>query len=580
MNEPINDKNIPNPIPIDGENFEILGLDQKELGLVSKLLWKIQNYNVPIQLKEKLPTSLLYIFIMTLSSIPFEQLFVAEPSLLAAITLIRSTIPQTLLAKFPDVFQNSKNINQDISNFITKALEENNYLLLSEFSQIFEELTDQNPNLLNKDTFVKIIEQCTTRLEIVIRANEDNSKRRHVETVSLIKVNQDQILQQITDLKFSLMSSITGYQNDIVSEVKLVPKWFVDRSENLNEVVDSLILKDKPLVYIIRGSTGIGKSAFVNKLCHEKKIRDFFTDGIFSLDLRDNGNPENIKAWFLNKILKHNSSCPYTNETPFSNLASEFCSIFQDKKILFILDNLENFDLASELNKFIPVSGDFAFVVTTQKSWLLKEFPNNSHEYTKMYEIDEVSEVFRLFEIEFERKLTDEEEYKIQNFLIENRGSNIPGILHFLAQNKAYDYKELPELMNNSEIFLNLYEEMDETIVSEAKFKKIFDFIYNGLQSEHERLVLRVLSRVKSKFNSLPLIKKILGEFIDINRQSPLYIERLITPLTKSSILIRHQNGMYTLNPIIRAFAYTKDPLDSKEVEKIRIIESIYTLES
>ncbi len=152
----------------------------------------------------------------------------------------------------------------------------------------------------------------------------------------------------------------TGYlPSQVVQPPFYVPKLdgssiFVKRTENINEVVSELFQHKS--VTALWSPHCYGKTTLAKMVCYEPRIKQYFTGGIFWIEIRDNLDAK--KA--LRKLYKNLTGYFVEDVEPY-----DLVQQWSQKPTLVVLDNVETKD---ELTLFLDSSGESCqFLITTQR---------------------------------------------------------------------------------------------------------------------------------------------------------------------------------------------------------------------
>lgn len=349
---------------------------------------------------------------------------------------------------------------------------------------------------------------------------------------------------------------------------KIPPKdsKFIDRKEDIKEIIESVKKHKECMVYSIKGLGGIGKSAITIEICHifkstwdnsnEKEYlkpilggKKYFQDGILWIRFEEDISFERHIEMLSESI---NYKLEYRNNT--NELKNKIEELFYGNDILIVLDsaeqNKENF------TKFYKIFfGLKPVIVTTREKF---GFIENVKDLNKLNE-DDARELFKEY---LSSSLADKEIQIVDEICKEV--DYLPLAIIIMA--KMANDISLKEVRDNVNQKLSYKREMPNYADLKAiSIEDVFDISFKPLSDDEKR----VLS-VASIFN-YPFTKESLE---NIAKKSFEHLKKLVN----KSLINSENDGegglLYSFHPLMREFALNHfEKLSNKESLKKAKVE-------
>lgn len=401
----------------------------------------------------------------------------------------------------------------------------------------------------------------------------DNDTLSNIAFENIKKVIKEFYNQQVEEL----ISKVIANTDDIESEKekinlhihsKIPPKdpKFIDRKEDIKEIIESVKNHNECMVYSIKGLGGIGKSAITTEICHIFKStwdnsndkeyltpilgdKKYFQDGILWIRFEEDISFERHIEMLSESI---DYKLEYRNN--IDELKNKIEEIFYANDILIVLDsaeqNKENF------TKFYKIFfGLKPIIVTTREKF---DFIENIKDLNKLDE-DDARELFTEY---MSSSLADKEIQMVDDICKEV--DYLPLAIIIMA--KMADDISLKEVRDDVNQKLSYKRQMPNYADLKAiSIEDVFDISFNPLSDDEKR----VLS-VASIFN-YPFTKESLD---NIAKNSSKHLTKLV-----NKSLIKSENDgegglLYSFHPLMREFALNHfEKLNNKQSLKKAKVE-------
>lgn len=225
--------------------------------------------------------------------------------------------------------------------------------------------SDKNsPNYHLDFNDVAVLEKNTALMKLVKKYQKKDVPIKF-KSISDLKTSINEELRKIEQLEYDAIESCSTMQTkeqstpdnsfDITIHSNIPPqdKNFIDREDDIVEIIKAIINSNECLVYSINGMGGIGKSAIINEVCHifkatwdgnisKKYLEDilgkkpYFSDGILWIRFEEDLSLER-HIEILSELIEY--KIEYDKDT--NKLRYTLEKLFENKDILIVLDSCE-----------------------------------------------------------------------------------------------------------------------------------------------------------------------------------------------------------------------------------------------
>ncbi len=427
--------------------------------------------------------------------------------------------------------------------------------------------------LENNTELMKLIQKFKKKqTPIKFKSRNDLKSSVNEELRKIEQLEYEEILINTNNNQNIITTTKENYNIKIRTNLAPKDKNFIDREEDIKEIIRAIISSKECLVYSINGMGGIGKSAIINEICHifkatwEGKIykeylknilgeKSYFSDGILWIKFEEDISLEK-HIEILSTLIDY--KIDYTKDK--NKLKSILKQLFENKDVLVVLDsceqNIKNFKFFHDIFiDFIPM------LITSRKSF-------NFISYKKDLDILDKDSARELF------KQTISLNHDEMDIYIDNICKDIGYLpLAIIITSKITDKYGLDITLKKLKDKLS----QDGEIIKDGEEKNIninniFNLSFNLLDQKEKKILA-----LASIFN-YPFKLEVLNAIIEDDVVEILY------ELENKSLVNKAMNekgeNIYSFHPLIREFSQEKfkEILSSEEKNKYKKAKEKYFL--